>query len=91
MSEHQENISLFRSLHKPGSPIILYNIWDAGSAKAVASSGAKALATGSAPVAMAQGYSDGEQMPLDMQPLIFLSPWILKVATVQKLTWWQKP
>ena len=66
MSEHQENISLFRSLHKPGSPIILYNIWDAGSAKAVASSGAKALATGSAPVAMAQGYSDGEQMPLDI-------------------------
>ena len=66
MSEHQENISLFRSLHKPGSPIILYNIWDAGSAKAVASSGAKALATGSAPVAMAQGFSDGEQMPLDI-------------------------
>ena len=66
MSEHQENISLFRSLHKPGSPIILYNIWDAGSAKAVASSGAKALATGSAPVALAQGFSDGEQMPLDI-------------------------
>ena len=66
MSEQQENISLFRSLHKPGSPIILYNIWDAGSAKAVASSGAKALATGSAPVAMAQGFSDGEQMPLDI-------------------------
>lgn len=66
MSTYKEQNTLFRSLHKPGNPIILYNIWDAGSAKAVAKSGAKALATGSAPVAMAQGYSDGEQMPLDL-------------------------
>ena len=66
MPTHQEHTSLFRSLHIPGNPIILYNIWDAGSAKAVAKSGAKALATGSAPVALAQGFSDGEQMPLDL-------------------------
>ncbi len=66
MPTHQENTSRFRAWHISGDPIILYNIWDAGSAKAVASSGAKALATGSAPVAMAQGFSDGEQMPLDL-------------------------
>ena len=66
MSTQKESTSLFRSLHQPGDPIILYNIWDTGSAQAVASSGAKALATGSAPVSMAQGFSDGENMPLDL-------------------------
>lgn len=35
----------FAALHRKGDPVVLYNIWDAGSAKAVAESGAKALAT----------------------------------------------
>ena len=35
----------FAALHVPGDPVILYNIWDAGSARAVAAAGAKALAT----------------------------------------------
>ena len=26
---------LFASLHRPGDPVILYNVWDAGSAQAV--------------------------------------------------------
>lgn len=64
MSTQSDRAALFKSLHKPGNPIILYNIWDAGSAKAVAESGAKALATGSAPVAMANGFPDGEVFPL---------------------------
>ena len=55
----------FRSLHVPGDPLVLYNIWDAGSAVAVARAGAKAIATGSWSVAAAQGYADGEEMPLD--------------------------
>ena len=59
-------IDSFRKLHKQGDPIILFNIWDAGSATAVCKAGAKALATGSAPVAMAQGFADGEQMPLEL-------------------------
>ena len=42
---------LFRSLHRPGKPLILFNIWDAGSAGAVTRAGAAALATGSASVA----------------------------------------
>ncbi|MCK4710163.1 MAG: isocitrate lyase/phosphoenolpyruvate mutase family protein, partial [Gammaproteobacteria bacterium] len=47
-------------------PLILFNIWDAGSANAVASAGAKAIATGSAPVAMAHGFGDGENIPLEL-------------------------
>lgn len=55
----------FGDLHVPGDPLILVNIWDAGSAKAVAAAGAKALATGSYGVAGAQGIADGEKFPLD--------------------------
>ena len=55
----------FAALHVPGNPVILYNIWDVGSAQAVARAGAKALATGSHPVADAQGWPDGQEVPLD--------------------------
>lgn len=53
----------FHTLHVPGDPVILFNIWDPGSAIAVAAAGAKALATGSMPVALAHGFQDGEMMP----------------------------
>jgi 2-methylisocitrate lyase-like PEP mutase family enzyme len=55
----------FAALHVPGDPVVLYNIWDAGSALAVMKAGAKALATGSHPVADANGWPDGEQVPID--------------------------
>lgn len=55
----------FKSLHKKGDPVVLYNIWDAGSAKAIADAGAQAVATGSWSVAGAQGFPDGEDLPLD--------------------------
>jgi len=55
----------FRALHIPGDPVVLYNIWDVGSAHAVVKAGAKALATGSYPVADAHGWADGQQVPLD--------------------------
>ena len=55
----------FSALHVPGDPVVLYNIWDAGSARAVAAAGAKALATGSHPVGDASGFGDGQQVPLD--------------------------
>ena len=55
----------FAALHVPGDPVVLYNIWDVGSALAVEKAGAKALATGSHPVADAQGWADGQQVPLD--------------------------
>jgi len=55
----------FAALHVPGNPVILYNIWDVGSALAVVGAGAKALATGSHPVADANGWPDGENIPMD--------------------------
>ncbi|MEO5866358.1 MAG: isocitrate lyase/phosphoenolpyruvate mutase family protein [Sphingomonas sp.] len=56
----------FAALHEPGRPVILYNAWDAGSARAVARAGAKAIATGSWSVAAAQGYDDGEALPIEI-------------------------
>lgn len=53
----------FAALHVKSDPVILYNIWDPGSARAVAAAGAKAIATGSAPVAMAHGFADGQKIP----------------------------
>ena len=55
----------FAALHVPGDPVILYNIWDVGSAQAVIRAGAKALATGSHPAADANGWPDGEGVPID--------------------------
>jgi 2-methylisocitrate lyase-like PEP mutase family enzyme len=54
----------FAALHKQGTPILLYNAWDAGSAKAIVDAGAKAIATSSWSVAAAQGFKDGEDLPL---------------------------
>ena len=56
----------FAALHVPGDPVILFNVWDAGSAKAVAEAGAKAIATGSASVAGAHGFTDAEGLPIGM-------------------------
>ena len=55
----------FAALHVPGDPVVLYNIWDVGSALAVVRAGAMALATGSHPVADANGWPDGQQVPID--------------------------
>jgi 2-methylisocitrate lyase-like PEP mutase family enzyme len=56
----------FAALHVPGAPLRLVNVWDAGSALAVAAAGAKAIATGSASVAATNGYSDAETLPLGL-------------------------
>jgi 2-methylisocitrate lyase-like PEP mutase family enzyme len=60
-----DKFDTFASLHVPGDPMILYNIWDVGSALAVVAAGAHALATGSHPVADANGWPDGEKVPID--------------------------
>lgn len=60
-----ENAQAFHALHIKGDPVVLFNIWDAGSAKAVAEAGSKAIASGSAPVAMANGYPDGQALDLE--------------------------
>ena len=56
----------FAELHKPGEPVLLYNIWDVASAKAVAEAGAPALATGSYAISEANGYRDGEEIPFNL-------------------------
>ncbi|MDR6552365.1 isocitrate lyase/phosphoenolpyruvate mutase family protein [Paenibacillus qinlingensis] len=53
-------------MHRSGSPLILVNAWDAGSARTVQQAGAQAIATGSWSVAAAHGYDDGEALPFDL-------------------------
>ena len=55
----------FRSLHRPGDPVLLPNVWDAASARIVESCGFPALATTSAGVAYAAGYPDGQRISRD--------------------------
>jgi 2-methylisocitrate lyase-like PEP mutase family enzyme len=62
MSKFEE----FAKLHVSGDPLVLFNAWDPGSAAAVAKSGAKAIATGSASVAMANGLGDGQEVPIEL-------------------------
>ncbi|MBD3728813.1 MAG: isocitrate lyase/phosphoenolpyruvate mutase family protein [Sphingomonadales bacterium] len=56
----------FAALHVPGDPLVIFNVWDAGSARAVAAAGAKAIASGSYGVAEANGYRDGEDFPFEL-------------------------
>jgi methylisocitrate lyase len=64
MADQKGKAEHFRALHVPGKPFVLFNIWDPGSAKAVTAAGAKAIATGSWSVANANGFTDGEYVPL---------------------------
>jgi 2-methylisocitrate lyase-like PEP mutase family enzyme len=66
MTDQTRKAEQFRRLHIPGKPLILFNIWDAGSAKAVAMAGAAAIATGSWSVANANGFADGERIALSL-------------------------
>jgi 2-methylisocitrate lyase-like PEP mutase family enzyme len=59
-----ERAQTFEQLHVPGKPLVLFNVWDAGSAIAVAKAGAQAIATGSWSVAAAHGVEDGEALAL---------------------------
>src|SRR5258707_9301776 len=61
-----EKAKRFAKLHVKGTPLLLYNAWDAGSAKAIREAGAKAIATSSWAVAEAQGYRDGEAIPVGL-------------------------
>ena len=61
-----ERAALFHRLHVKGDPVVLFNIWDAGTAQVVARAGFKAIATGSWSVAAAHGYNDGERLPFEL-------------------------
>jgi 2-methylisocitrate lyase-like PEP mutase family enzyme len=60
-----ERAKRFAKLHVKGTPLVLYNAWDAGSAASIVEAGAKAIATSSWSVAAAQGYDDGEDIPVE--------------------------
>lgn len=58
---------ILRALHTPARGLlVLPNVWDAGSARAVAEAGYPAIATSSAAVARSRGHEDGERMPVDV-------------------------
>jgi 2-methylisocitrate lyase-like PEP mutase family enzyme len=62
--DQAEKAARFAELHVKGAPLLLYNAWDAGTAKSILEAGAKAIATSSWAVAEAQGYRDGEAIPV---------------------------
>ena len=64
--KQSEKGARFAALHVKGEPLLLYNAWDAGSAKSISEAGAKAIATSSWAVAEAQGYRDGEAIPVGL-------------------------
>ncbi|QSX77801.1 isocitrate lyase/PEP mutase family protein [Agrilutibacter solisilvae] len=57
------HVATFRQLHQHGL-LRLANAWDAGTARLIESLGAPAIATTSAGVAWAQGYPDGDRLPV---------------------------
>lgn len=61
----QQYAETFHALHKRGDPLVLFNAWDAATAKAIAKT-SPAIATSSGAVAAALGYADGENVPLDV-------------------------
>ncbi len=66
MQNQLEKAQLFKALHVKGNPLVLYNIWDAGSAKLAQEIGNKAIATSSFSVAHSHGYQDSETLPFEL-------------------------
>lgn len=60
-----DDAAILRALHIPGNPLLLPNVWDAGSAAAVQEGGFPALATASAAVSAMLGYPDHEGAPVE--------------------------
>ena len=58
LTDLQSRCDLLRSLHRPGTPLLLPNAWDAATARAVVAAGFPVVATGSVAVAAALGYED---------------------------------
>ena len=67
MTSTADKAALLDSLHVPGTPLIVTNVWDALSARAVAAApGVKALASASHAVSNTRGFEDGEGMSVDV-------------------------
>jgi 2-methylisocitrate lyase-like PEP mutase family enzyme len=61
----ERRCDLLRSLHIPGTPLVLPNAWDVASANAVVAAGFPVVATTSGGVAASLGYEDHEGAPAD--------------------------
>ncbi|MBZ6076042.1 isocitrate lyase/PEP mutase family protein [Microvirga puerhi] len=75
MNARPDAATLFHRLHQGPELLILANAWDAGTARLMESLGSKAIATTSAGVAWANGYADGDTLPVDRL-----------VATIESIT-----
>ncbi|MCB8820377.1 isocitrate lyase/PEP mutase family protein [Microvirga rosea] len=80
MTIRPDAAALFQKLHKGPGLLILANAWDAGTARLMESLGSKAIATTSAGVAWANGFADGDTLPIDR--LIATVSAIAKVVSV---------
>jgi len=65
ITELQGQCDLLRSLHRPGTPLLLPNAWDVATARAVVAAGYPVVATTSGGVAATLGYEDHEGAPGD--------------------------
>jgi 2-methylisocitrate lyase-like PEP mutase family enzyme len=65
MTSQIDRAHTFAALHTAGDPVVLPNVWDAASARIVAESGARAIATTSAGIAWSLGFADGNRLTRD--------------------------
>ena len=66
MTTTADKAALLSSLHIPGTPLIVTNVWDAVTARIVAGApGVRALATASHAVSFAHGVDDGEGLTVE--------------------------
>jgi 2-methylisocitrate lyase-like PEP mutase family enzyme len=66
MTTQAQKAELLRTLHVPGDPLIVTNVWDAVTARLVAGvPGVRAIASASHSVSYAHGVPDGEGLTLD--------------------------
>jgi 2-methylisocitrate lyase-like PEP mutase family enzyme len=62
-ADREARCGLLRSLHRPGTPLLLPNAWDVATARAVEQAGFPVVATTSAGVAAALGHADHQDAP----------------------------
>jgi len=65
MTDQQQRAARFQALHTATDPLVLVNAWDAASARIIAATGARAIATTSAGVAWTLGVNDGDALSRD--------------------------
>ncbi len=65
LNAQRQKAEAFRRMHDRSRILVLVNVWDAMSARAVEEAGGRAIATSSATLAHSIGYADGEAAPRD--------------------------